>query len=153
MTEQEKKLKEAILVLYYEIEHKTQGNLPDVVEMMMSAAKLDAAKEYWQQQQTSEREFTREDMLLFARHVADIIFECSQTNPKRITEAIYVILEKVEQTSAIDWKELRDKFYNECVGNTFEKRDVVITLKLNIGTHDLFDWFKKEIEQQLNKNK
>jgi len=65
--------------------------------------------------------------------------ECSQTNPKRITEAIYVILEKVEQTSAIDWDKLEEKLYAE-------------VLKKKISLAQLFTWFKKEIEQQLNEN-
>jgi L-lactate utilization protein LutC len=60
--------------------------------------------------------------------------ECSQTNPKRITEAIYVILEKVEQTSAIDWDKLEEKLYAE-------------VLKKKISLAQLFTWFKKEIEQ------
>jgi len=66
--------------------------------------------------------------------------ECSQTNPKRLTEAIYVILEKVEQISAIDWDEIQIKFYKDFPPAITRTRQ---------RDYDIFEWFKKEIKQRL----
>lgn len=41
---------------------------------------------------------------------------------------------------------LRDKFFRECVTH-YEKREVKNQLMVNMSPHDLFEWFRKNIEQ------
>lgn len=45
----------------------------------------------------------------------------------------------------IDWKELRKKFFAECTDN-FEKDNVKYPV-INLAPHDLFEWFKKELQK------
>ncbi len=51
-----------------------------------------------------------------------------------------------QQTSAIDWKELRDKFFNECTDAKYHPDSFV---RVNMVAHNLFEWMKKEINQYL----
>jgi len=61
------------------------------------------------------------------------------------------IVKQLQQTSAIDWKELRDKFFNECTDEHIHS-DITKQRTINLAPHDQFEWIHKEIEQQLNKN-
>ena len=47
-------------------------------------------------------------------------------------------------TPNIDWAALREKFFKECTS-----KDSIdgVKVKIDIAPHDLFEWFKKEIEK------
>lgn len=42
----------------------------------------------------------------------------------------------------IDWKELRNNFFNECTTETPREES---GKKVNMAPHNLFEWFKREI--------
>lgn len=44
----------------------------------------------------------------------------------------------------IDWKELRNNFFNECTTETHREES---GKKVNMAPHDLFEWFKREISE------
>lgn len=46
----------------------------------------------------------------------------------------------------INWKYLRDKFFKEC---TDHRPNFKAVHKVNIAPHDLFEWFKGEVEEYL----
>ena len=41
--------------------------------------------------------------------------------------------------NGVDWKTLREKYFNECVEKINSK------LKVNMAPHDLFEWFKNQV--------
>lgn len=44
----------------------------------------------------------------------------------------------------IDWKEMRNNFFNECTTETPREES---GKKVNMAPHDLFEWFKREISE------
>jgi len=44
----------------------------------------------------------------------------------------------------IDWKEIRNNFFNECTTETPREES---GKKVNMAPHDLFEWFKREISE------
>lgn len=47
------------------------------------------------------------------------------------------------------WKELREKYYTECTDSDIKLmlRAKMTNIKISYAPHDLFEWFKKEIER------
>ena len=46
-----------------------------------------------------------------------------------------------------DWKELRVKYFDECV-NIYTAPGIY-KIQVNLAPHDLFEWFKKEINEKI----
>lgn len=44
----------------------------------------------------------------------------------------------------IDWKEMRNNFFNECTTQTPREES---GKKVNMAPHDMFEWFKREITE------
>jgi hypothetical protein len=64
----------------------------------------------------------------------------------------YLVKKLAKEVEAIsdspDWKQLRDKFFKECT-ETYEAGkglNVLRKVSYNIAPHDLFEWFKKELQ-------
>lgn len=53
-----------------------------------------------------------------------------------------------EQSKAIDWKELRESYFNECVESKEGE-----TPKVTIHPHNLFEWFKSETQEYISSSK
>lgn len=51
---------------------------------------------------------------------------------------------KLKTMSKINWKRLRENYFNECVEQNARGMKRVV-----IAPHDLFEWFKAEIEEDL----
>lgn len=49
-------------------------------------------------------------------------------------------------TPSVPWQELRKKFFKEC---TFANEYAPGMKKVSVAPHDLFEWFKKNIEECL----
>ena len=53
----------------------------------------------------------------------------------------------------MDWKKLREKYFNECVSSRTVKDETgTFTdyhMWIQIAPHDLFEWFKLNIENEL----
>ncbi len=45
---------------------------------------------------------------------------------------------------SIDWNQLREKYFQECVDIMPDN-----TVKLNLGPHDLFEWFRRNADKSL----
>ncbi len=46
----------------------------------------------------------------------------------------------------INWKKLRDKFFKECTTRCPDPKSLK---KVNLTPHNLFEWFKEEINREL----
>lgn len=45
------------------------------------------------------------------------------------------------------WKELRKKYFDECTFKLSGEIKDILLPKVSMNPHDLFEWFKKEIEK------
>jgi hypothetical protein len=71
---------------------------------------------------------------------------------KEYAQQVYATAAPAKEVEAIsdspDWKQLRDKFFKECT-ETYEAGkglNVLRKVSYNIAPHDLFEWFKKELQ-------
>ena len=50
---------------------------------------------------------------------------------------------------AIDWKKIRNEFFNECVDRRIVKEDGIVIdthIWVNLAPHDMFEWFKERVK-------
>jgi len=57
-------------------------------------------------------------------------------------------VENIVRRKNINWRKLRDKFFDECTDETRHNSTTTQTQirKINMTPHDLFEWFRRNIQ-------
>jgi len=91
--------------------------------------------------------FTHNDMIIFAEEYAKY---CTDKLTDE-TVSIMKVCEEINEINEIDWKELRDYYFKECVA--VQRIPIIKELAIkgwtnksviNFSPHNLFEWFKSK---------
>ena len=61
----------------------------------------------------------------------------------------------IKESEDVDWKKLREEFFNELVSNEYDDEPPhnLVEQNINIAPHDLFEWFKSKLTASNQENK